>query len=129
MVDKDAVIKEFFHAKGFKDMWPDIKMKYENLGFHIDQMGDDEIIEEFTDICQQLRKYMFSKQDQIISKDTYGEMADVAEELIGKAQEYAKDRKMVVYYFMRDEWLEHMCMMLRYAHNLSEVIEEDEDAE
>ena len=103
----------------------EMKQEYETLGFH-DDISDEEMISEFKYIAQQLRKYKFSKQDQILEHDTLYDMAKEIEELIGKAPEYGDSRREIVYNFMRDHWLVNMYNTLIRVAQVED--EEDDDA-
>lgn len=107
MVDaatKAMLEQGLFRADSFEALWMELKQEYESLGFR-DEITDAEMIAEFKYITQQLRKYMFSKQDLILGRDTYEEMLAEVEQLIGKAPEYGDTRREIVYNFMRDHWL------------------------
>lgn len=93
-----------FQARDFETMWYAIKDEYKDLGF-VDPISDQTRIDEYTWITQQLRKYMFSKQDEIMGCDSLEDMVAMVDSLIGKAGEYGDERKKVVYNFMRDHWL------------------------
>ena len=125
IVGKDEIRQAFFQDPGFEQTWMDMKQEYETLGFR-DKITDDEIIAEFKYIAQQLRKYKFSKQDQILSHDSIDEMIDEIRELIGKAPEYGDTRKEIVYNFLRDHWLINMHNALVQVIQMTD--EEDEDA-
>lgn len=95
----------FFHMRDFRSMWDIIYNEYEtkHLGAWMD---DAEMISEFQYITQQLRKYISNHQDQILDHgaDLDGMLKEV-EELLSGASEYAKERKELVYAFIRDQWL------------------------
>lgn len=101
-IKKDIAL--LFRARDFQAMWYNLSNWYKNLGF-TDELTDAQRIEEYKWIVQQLRKYMFSKQDDIMSCDSVDEMLEKVQALISKASEYGDDRKTVVYNFMRDQWL------------------------
>lgn len=126
MPDIHTLVQQaFFQDDSFEQTWMEIKQQYDILGFR-DDISDQEMISEFKYIAQQLRKYKFTKQDQIIRHDTYIDMANEIESLIGKAAEYGDDRKEIVYNFMRDHWLIGMYNTLMRAADMED--EEDEDA-
>lgn len=104
----DETIKQrvelMFQARDFESMWFAITDEYRDLGF-TDSIADQDRIDEYTWITQQLRKYMFSKQDEILGCESLGDMIALIDVYIGKAGEYGEDRKKVVYNFMRDHWL------------------------
>ena len=117
-------IELLFRAADFESMWNALNNMYQYLGF-TDKISDQQRIDEYKWIVQQLRKYMFTKQDSVMSKDTVEEMIDVVVGLIGKADEYGRERKDVVYNFMRDHWLYEVRDTLMSM--LVDVDEEEED--
>lgn len=128
MVDqllKDQILL-MFRARDFEGMWFIIKNQYDELGF-TDPMTDQQKIDEYKWIVQQLRKFMFTKQDDVLSCDSLESMVACVEKMIGNAEEYGDERKKVVYNFMRDHWLyelkDHLTMLL---YELQEEVEEDE---
>lgn len=124
VIDKGLIINAFFQDDAFEQTWMEMKAEYEALGFN-DEITDEEMISEFKYIAQQLRKYKFSKQDQIVGHDTLQEMADEVESLIGKAPEYGNTRPEIVYNFMRDHWLVNMYNSMAQA--ILSLDEEGED--
>ena len=125
VIDKTIIIQAFFQDEAFEATWMELKQEYDNLGFK-DDISDEEMISEFKYIAQQLRKYKFSKQDQIINHDTLEDMAHEIEELIGKAPEYGDSRNEIVYNFMRDHWLVGMYNTMIRAAQMED--EEEDDA-
>ena len=106
MVDdqiKEMLANTLFKSPDFETVWTECKMLYENLGFR--NYNDEDMIEEFTYVAQQLRKYVFTKQSDILSHDTYEDMLAEVDNLIGKATEYGSNRQNVAYNFLRDHWL------------------------
>lgn len=134
MVDHDTremIASALFSDPTFEASWMEIKQEYDTLGFQ-DEITDIEMIKEYKYIAQQMRKYKFSHQEQILRPDTYEGMAREVEVLIGKAPEYGDTRKEIVYNFLRDQWLYNMRnMLLRMAQvneeNEYENYEEDND--
>ena len=126
----DQVLKDqillMFRARDFEGMWFIIKNQYDELGF-TDPMTDQQKIDEYKWIVQQLRKFMFTKQDDVLSCDSLESMVACVEKMIGNAEEYGDERKKVVYNFMRDHWLyelkDHLTMLL---YELQEEVEEAE---
>lgn len=125
VIDKQIIEQAFFQDEAFEQTWIEMKQEYETLGFR-DKLTDEELIAEFKYIAQQLRKYKFSKQDQILNHDSVEEMVAEIGELIGRAPEYGNSRKEIVYNFMRDHWLVNMHNTLYRAVMMND--EEDEDA-
>lgn len=116
-----------FRSSDFESMWYVCKKMYENLGFT--DVTDQEKIDEYKWIVQQLRKYMFTKQDEIVNLNDLDEMMDHVELLIGRAEEYADERKKVVYNFMRDHWLLELRNHLLQLQLMTGEFVEPEDEE
>lgn len=121
VIDKEILVNTFFQDEAFEATWMEMRQEYDTLGFR-DKITDEEMIGEFKYIAQQLRKYKFSKQDQILGHDTVEEMAREVESLIGKAPEYGDTRKEIVYNFLRDHWLINVYNVMMRAMQM-----EDED--
>ncbi len=100
----DESLELLFRARDFEGMWGEINSMYQYLGFS-DKLSDEERIAEYQWINKQLRKYMFSKEDAILGKESNALRLQVVENLIGSGKEYGNDRKTLVYNFMRDHWL------------------------
>ena len=117
-----------FRARDFESMWFVCKASYENLGFK--DATDQQKIDEYKWIVQQLRKYMFSKQDEILGCVDLDDMIKHVEDLIAKASEYGDERKEIAYNFMRDHWLFELrnhLVQLWQDSMISEFDEEDEE--
>jgi hypothetical protein len=117
-----------FRARDFESMWFICKTTYENLGF--EDASDQQKIDEFKWIVQQLRKYMFSKQDAIIGCKDIDTMISAVDGLIADAAEYGDERKVIAYNFMRDHWLfelRNYLVQLWQESMMPEVPEEDEE--
>lgn len=107
MVDdktRELLAEGLFRSPDFENVWMECKNMYENLGFR-DNISDEEMIAEYKYIAQQLRKYIFTKQGEILRHSTYDEMLQEVDNLIGKAPEYEVTRPGIVYNFIRDHWL------------------------
>ena len=99
------ILMGFFHMRDFRTMWDIIWNEYQSK--HLGEfMEDEELIAEFQYITQQLRKYISKNQDQILDHGADLEaMLKEIENMLGNASEYAKERKELVYNFLRDQWL------------------------
>lgn len=107
MVDdktRDLLAEGLFRSPDFENVWMECKNMYETLGFR-DNISDEEMIAEYKYIAQQLRKYIFTKQGEILRHSMYDEMLQEVDNLIGKAPEYEVTRAGIVYNFIRDHWL------------------------
>lgn len=123
-------VELMFQARDFESMWFAISDEYRDLGFN-GPMSDQDKIDEYTWITQQLRKYMFSKQDEILGCDSLEDMIAMIDAFIGKASEYGDDRKKVVYNFMRDHWLyeirNHLVNLIMEINLQNESDDEEEE--
>jgi hypothetical protein len=110
-----AYVNGAFQMRSFRDMWSIIDQTYGQLGLGAD-MTDADRIAEYRYINEQLRKYIGSKQDQVLGHgaDLDGMMAEVAE-LVSKGTEYGDERKVLVYNFLRDQWLIELYNAIQYA--------------
>lgn len=96
----------FFQMRDFRSMWDIIYNEYELKHLSPDWMEAEELIAEFQYITQQLRKYISNHQDQILDHGAdFEAMLKEIETLLSNAAEYAKERKELVYNFLRDQWL------------------------
>lgn len=117
-----------FRARDFESMWFICKATYENLGFK--DATDQQKIDEYKWIVQQLRKFMFSKQDAIIGCKDLDTMIEAVDGLIADAAEYGDERKVIVYNFMRDHWLYELrnhLVQLWQESMMPSLTEEDEE--
>lgn len=117
-----------FRARDFESMWFICKATYESLGFN--DATDQQKIDEYKWIVQQLRKFMFSKQDAIIGCKDLDTMIEAVDGLIADAAEYGDERKVVVYNFMRDRWLYELrnhLVQLWQDSMMPEFSEDDEE--
>ena len=118
----DESLELLFRAKDFESMWGEINSMYQYLGFQ-DKLTDEERIAEYQWINKQLRKYMFSKQDTILSKENNAARLAAVEGLISSATEYGNDRKVLVYNFLRDHWLYEVYNVLQVLATSEEEVE------
>ena len=94
-----------FQMKDFRSMYDIIHNEYGRFDPG-DKLDDNTRIKEYTYITQQLRKYMASKHDGILSHGgDLRKMQQEVELLINKAPEYGDERKDLIYNFLRDQWL------------------------
>lgn len=122
--EQRLVLMASFHMRGFNEMFSIIEQYYKqyNLG---QDMTDDEKIAEFQYINEQLRKFAFTKQDQILEHGSdLDSMLEEVDNLISQSKEYADTRKVLMYNFMRDAWLIELHNNISYL--IGENSEEDE---
>ena len=128
MVDQETklwIADNYFRLKSFESLWFDIKQTYETMGF-TDKISDEEKIQEYTYISKQLHKYISTKQEGVLAKDTYEEMVFAIEDLISRADEYASTRKEIVYNMLRDHWLLEVHDLL---NRMADYYDDDEEEE
>lgn len=126
MLDEDmrGNLQLLFRAKDFRGMWSTLNAMYDELRFD-DKITDNQRIDEYRWIVQQLRKYMFSKQDDILGCQSLEDMIDKVDSLISNAAEYGEDRKHIAYNFLRDQWLFEVrnymsTMLIEYSDDMEE---------
>ena len=121
--DQRNLLYGLFQMKDFDQMYDVIHSEYKTkeLGKNL---SDEDRIAEYQWITQQLRKYMSSKQNQILDhgSDLDGMLAEVAN-LIGAASEYNSTRQGLIYNFLRDSWL------LEVWNGISYLIEQVNESE
>lgn len=104
----DSAIEEIesrFELPSFISLWYPIQTRYKVMGFN-DPMADEEMIEEYKYVKEQYCKYISSHQKGILDKrQDLDKMLKYVEGLISKADDVSTDRKTLVYYTMRDDWL------------------------
>ena len=106
--DYMELIQTEFQTPDLMGQWQDLLRRYREMGF-TDPLTDSQRIEEFTYIVEQVRKYIFSKEKSILSySHDLNKMLAFVDELISKAPEKSLERKTLVYYALRDEWLVHL---------------------
>jgi len=98
-------IQQVFNMPSFSMAWDTIDQMYrgKKLG---EDMTDDERVAEYANVNQQLRKYISSRQEQVMRhQSNFPAMLDEVAAIIAKADEYAPTRQQLMYNFMRDSWL------------------------
>lgn len=129
MVDEQTrqmLANTLFKSPDFEAVWAECLSIYKNLGFN--DYGDEDMIAEFTYVAQQLRKYVFTKQDVILNHGSYDDMLAEIDNLIGKAAEYGGSRKEIAYNFLRDHWLYAIRNLFVNLIEANDGYEEDDDA-
>ena len=122
---KELMANALFTMNDFEQVWLEIDQLHGNLkldGF----LDSEEKIGEYKYITQQLRKYMASKRNEVLEKNTLQDMVAYVEDLISKQREYGDTRKDILYNFMRDHWLVQLYNVLSQMAAADENAEEDE---
>ena len=104
MLDARDHLKSMFELPTVLNMWPTIQNAYSMLGFK-DVLSDEKMISEYKYIVEQYRKYVSSHEKQVMRCENLEEMASAVEKMIKNAPEVDLDRKVIVYYQIRDTWL------------------------
>jgi len=101
-------ITNHFILLNFEDFWHDIDTWYKNYGF-TDELRDSDKIAEYKWINDQFTKYVFKHQDQLLSSSrNYKAMLDKALEQRAAKGKAIKERKDIVYYKLKNIWLEDL---------------------
>lgn len=128
MVDqnlKELIANGLFAVADFEQAWYELNQLYSDLGFS-DQLTDEQRIAEYKWITQQLRKYMGTKEQAVLSCDSIQDMAATVEDMISKQREYGDTRQEVAYNFVRDHWLASVHSVLSQMA-VSEIDEEEDE--
>ena len=104
MIDVRDSISRLFELPTVLNMWPTIQKTYTMLGFK-DVLKDEKMISEYKYIVEQFRKYVSSHEKQILKCENIEAMLIAVEKMIKNAPEVDLDRKVLVYYQIRDSWL------------------------
>ena len=104
MIDVRDSISRLFELPTVLNMWPKIQKTYTMLGFK-DVLTDEKMISEYKYIVEQFRKYVSSHEKQILKCENIEAMLIAVEKMIKNAPEVDLDRKVLVYYQIRDSWL------------------------
>ena len=127
MAYKDEIsdIRECFREVPLLGYWQGIKRVYELMGFN-DPMTDSQLIDEYSYISEQMRKFVSKKYNEVMQyEDDLAAMSEKVEEIIGKVDESSKERKMLVYYMLRDDWLVQLYNIILMTMDDLQVEEED----
>lgn len=117
-----GVLAELFTLRGFQHMYSLINAYYSQYGLGIG-LSDDERIEEYQWITKQLRKYVSTKQDEILEcGGNLDEMRARVHDMLSNAVEYGGSRREQMYIFVRDNWLRELLGGI-------EMLMEDDDLE
>lgn len=116
------IVQEAFILPNLIAWWPTINSAYKAMEF-ADKITDQEKIEEYNYIAQQLNKFISSKHTQIMNGDLNKILVN-AKTAFEKAPFEVRDRKFLIYLVLRDEWLNGLVALVE-----SLIEEEEEDDE
>lgn len=114
-----------FSPRDFQSMWFALNAKYEALAFK-DDISDSIRIQEYKYIVQQFRKFISGQHDAIMECVSAEEMLNLIGAMLAQATEYGKERKEIVYNFVRDDWLYEMQNYIMRTMYEEGIEEEDE---
>ena len=97
-----TVINSLFELKRFDALWNVIDSYY--IRMFRDDITDVERIAEYTYITQQLNKYISKRKETLISYENIEDMMGQLVVWLGESQQYASERRELVYGFLRDSW-------------------------
>ena len=112
MIDLRDSIAKMFELPTFLNIWPTIQKTYNMLGFK-DDISDEKMISEYKYIVEQFRKYVSSHEKQVLKCENIEAMLTVVEKMIKSAPEVDLDRKVLVYYQIRNTWLWNLYTYIR----------------
>lgn len=119
-----SVINQLFELKRFDALWNVIDAYYTKM--FRDPLTDVERIAEYTYITQQLNKYISKRKETLISCESIEDMMGQLVVWLGESQQYAPERKELVYGFLRDSWIWEA---LNYLGDIAEMMDEEEQEE
>ena len=112
-----------FVTRDFQSMWFALNAKYKALDFH-DDLTDTKRIEEYKYVVSQFRKFLENVRKTVDDCISVDEIQDVIEYVLENSREYGKERKEIVYNFVRDDWLYEALGFIEQYKNLDEGEEE-----
>lgn len=104
-------ITQYFLMPDILGYWQDIKRRYETMGF-ADKLSDRERIDEYDYITQQMNKYISRHQDQVLADADLERMLAEVSDMHAHAPFEGRERKMLVYFSMRDDWLRQLINLI-----------------
>ena len=104
MLELKNNLEAAFVPRDFQSMWFALNAKYDALAFK-DEITDSTRIQEYKYIVQQFRKFISGQHDAIMECGSAEEMLALLDAMLAQATEYGKERKEIVYNFVRDDWL------------------------
>lgn len=126
----EARIEPYFEYIPLLGYWNDIKSTYAFMGFN-DAMTDSDKIVEYSYISEQMHNLVSRTKKKISEdKDNLAYIKTVIEEKIDSLPDTADERKTLVFYFMRDQWLRSLYSEVNqciYALENNEPLDEDEE--
>lgn len=118
-------LARFFLMPDILGYWDNIKQRYSAMGFN-DDLSDRERIDEYDYITQQMNKFISRHQDQILADADLERMLAEVSDIHSKATLNGRERKMLVYFSMRDEWLRTLTQVIGTFLEANETEDEDE---
>lgn len=118
-------IRNCFQEIPLLGYWAAIKQTYMNMGF-TDPMTDSQKIDEYAYISEQMHKFVSKKYNEIMQyEDDLNAMAEKVEDILERVEENSRDRKTLVYYMLRDDWLIQLHNIILLTIDDLRVEEED----
>lgn len=125
MMELKQELEGAFVQRDFQSMWFLLNAKYEAMAFK-DNIADSIRIQEYKYIVQQYRKFISGQRDAFMECTTVEEMLQLIDNLLMNAAEYGKERKELVYNFVRDDWLYGLQNFIIQIMQGEDIEEEDE---
>ena len=123
--DDIANIRNCFQEIPLLGYWSVIRQIYDNMGF-TDPMTDSQRIEEYSYISEQMHKFVSKKYNEIMQyEDDLVTMSEKVSDILDKVEENSRDRKTLVYYMLRDDWLIQLYNVILTTIDDLQVEEED----
>ena len=122
MAWNNELLDEMTALLDFRNMFSVIDQTYQSLNLGKD-MTDEEKIEEYSWINQQMRKFAGSKKTYLADKRNYEEVVHQIEDWLTNSNEYGKSRKELIYGFLRDQ------MLVEWANIINAYYDDEEEEE
>lgn len=108
MAIQDARVEElcdrWCQTPSLSEFWSNMLAKYKSMGF-TDVLEDRTRIEEYNYILKELRKYISKNENDLRSSMTLDDLRSRIEHMLETSKEFTQERKLLVYYILRDEWI------------------------
>lgn len=130
MVSEDSLanIKDCFREIPLLGYWAAIQATYNNMGFS-DPMSDSQLIGEYSYISEQMHKFVSKKYTEIMRyQDNLEAMIDCVDEIIDRLEDTSNDRRTLVYYMLRDDWLAQLRNVILWELEDNEMRDEVDNA-
>lgn len=116
------ILGTFFQISDLIGSWRELNQWYDEMFNFRDKISDEERLSEYIYIVENFRKFVFTKQDEILKHDTdWVSMQQEVQRISEVLTEKPKTRRELVYQAKRDDWLRNLIAVL------GQFIEDEEE--